>query len=103
MLFGVVALGAACRQQDVRTVVIDVPGMQNQACVERVKAGLGRSMGVFHDQTRFDVATRTVTVTYDSLPVSLKNIEFNIAEAGFQANDIPADAAARKALPPECL
>jgi hypothetical protein len=34
--------------------------------------------------------------------IALKNIEFTIAEAGFDANDTKARSNAVAALPPEC-
>ena len=39
-----------------------------------------------------------MTVTYESIVASLKNIEFAIADAGFNANDIPANAEAAARL-----
>jgi len=34
--------------------------------------------------------------------IALKNIEYTIAAAGFDANDTRADAGAAAGLPPEC-
>jgi copper chaperone CopZ len=94
--------GVSCRQRDLRTMPIHVPGMKSQACVELVKAAVARVPGVLPDKTTVDPATRTVYVTYESLGLSLKNIEFAIADAGFAANEIPAKPEAAAALPPEC-
>ena len=63
---------------------------------------MNRIQGVLPDQTRVDLEKRAVTVTYDSLLTALKNIEFTIANAGFQANEVPANTNAVNALPPEC-
>jgi hypothetical protein len=41
-------------------------------------------------------------VTYDALKLGIKNIEYVIAGAGFDANDTPAPKEAREALPAEC-
>ena len=49
-----------------------------------------------------DPVTRTVRVRYDSLKLSVKNLEFAIAKVGFAANEIPADPGAVKKLPAEC-
>ena len=49
-----------------------------------------------------DYEKRTVSVTYDTTKLAIKNIEFVIAGVGFDANDIPAKPEARKALPAEC-
>ena len=109
---------SGCRKQDVRTVTIQVPEMKNQACVERVIVALAIEIisdpRAEPDRQRIqavllsgdiqpDLRTRTVTVKYDSLRLSLKNLEFAIADIGFSANNTPANAEARKKLPPECL
>ena len=56
-----------------------------------------------HAQTRVDLAERKLAVTYDSLILSRKNIEFAVADAGFAANQVPANVEAMKKLPPECM
>jgi hypothetical protein len=58
--------------------------------------------GVFNADTETDIGERMVRVRYDSIKLSIKNIEFAIAEAGFRANEVPADAKAAAALPAEC-
>ena len=49
-----------------------------------------------------DFQKRTLTVTYDSMVIARKNIEFTIAGAGFDANDIRAPTNAVAALPTAC-
>jgi hypothetical protein len=51
---------------------------------------------------RIDLTSRTVTVKYDSIKMSLKNLEFAVADAGFEANNTPASETAAAQLPPEC-
>lgn len=97
-----VLLVVSCRRHDLRTVRIDVPEMHNEACAELVKKALSRVENVKYAKTEVDLEKRRVIVTYESLKLSLKNVEFAIAKAGFDANDIPADPKALKALPPEC-
>ena len=101
-----------------RTVTIQVPAMKNSACADRVIEAIGRELysGPDQDVSRqrirdmlssgeavVDLTNRSVTVRYDSLRLSLKNLEFAVAEAGFDANNTPASEEAVKALPPECL
>jgi copper chaperone CopZ len=93
---------AGCRQTDIRTVVIQVPGVRNEACAQRVRQALAPLRAIDHTRLAFDLAAGTVQVTYDSMQLARKNIELSIVYAGFDANEIPADAAARAALPPEC-
>ena len=123
--FAVLATGAVllsvaapgCRQQDIRTVTVQVPAMKNEACAERVSEAVASELvsGAGEHANRQivrslvlsgaivpDLANRTVIVRYDSLRLSLKNVEFAIADAGFEANNTPASAQAAAQLPPEC-
>jgi len=93
---------SSCRQADVRTFRIKVPGMKNQACVQLVANAVGKMAGVHRDKIGIDPEEKIVVVTYDHLVTAEKNIEFAVAEAGFDANEVPAKAEAVKALPPEC-
>ncbi len=88
---------AACRTQDVRTKVIQIPDVRNETARVIVSNALAQLEGVIPTSIRFDAGT--VTVTYDSMKLALKNMEFAIADAGFAANDTPANAAKREALP----
>lgn len=92
----------SCRRQDMRTAVISVPEMKNAKCAEIVSEAVQRSQGIGPKDVQVDLEKRTVTVTYDSLQRARKNLEYAIRSAGFSANEIPADAEAAKALPPEC-
>jgi copper chaperone CopZ len=99
----VVAVGlVSCRRVDLRTARIYVPNMKNRVCAERVANAVARVPGVRPDSIKVDATSRDVTVLYDSINLSLKNIEYAIADAGFGANDIPANPAAAQKLPPEC-
>lgn len=91
---------AGCRVRDIRTVEIAVPQLRGEECAQilhRALAGLG---GVDPQSLHFDHGK--VMVTYDSMKLALKNIEYAIAAQGFQANEVPADPAARNALPERC-
>ena len=92
----------ACRKQDIRVARITVPQMGSQACADRVNMIVQRIPGVLGDQVVLDRERRDVAVPYDSIKLSLKNIEYALAKAGFQANNIPADEKARAALPESC-
>jgi len=94
-----VAVGlAACRRQDERVIQIDVPGMHTEAQARIVISALGSVPGVRPDGVKVDLVNRKVTVTYESIIASVKNLEHAIADAGFSANDIPADAEAAARL-----
>ena len=92
----------SCRQYDHRTVHIYVPEMKNSACVNVVMNALGKHQGLRLKQISVDLADRVVSVRYDSIRRSVKNIEYTIADAGFAANDVPTTPEAINALPSEC-
>jgi copper chaperone CopZ len=97
-----VCFGLSCRRQDIRSVTIRVPAMRSAACTNIVSEALQRAQSIPPDWIHADIDKRTVTVTYDSLQRAIKNLEFAIADAGFQANDTPANPQAATNLPPEC-
>ncbi|MDD5484111.1 MAG: heavy metal-associated domain-containing protein [Kiritimatiellae bacterium] len=98
MLAGI--LLCACRQQDIREITVKVPGLKNQACAKIIQDAFIRQPGVV--AVRPDFQKRELGVTYNSMVIAIKNIEFTIAAAGFDANDTPAQTNAAAALPPEC-
>lgn len=100
IMLAVVAAG--CRRQDVRDYVIDVPGLKNAACVEVVRTALQKTAGVKNETVVFDLKRRRVRLEYESLQLSVKNIEHAIAKAGFEANGVPPEPKAQAALPAEC-
>lgn len=77
--------------------MIDVPGMSTDEHAAMVMNAMRTIPGVDTNSVRVDFSRHTVTVNYESLVASLKNIEMAIADAGFEANGIPpnADAAAK--------
>ncbi len=93
----------SCRRSDIRTVELKVPEMKNSACATIIVKALEASTGVQPGSNiKVDLASRTVVVSYESLVTALKNVEFAVANAGFAANEVPANQDAAKKLPPEC-
>lgn len=92
----------SCRTKDIRTVTIRVPEMKNQSCVQIVTEVIARQQGVLRETIAPDPVNRVVIVRYDSMQLAIKNIEHAVADAGFQANEIPADEKARQTLPADC-
>ena len=97
-----VAAASGCRRNDFRTAVIRVPACRTDACREIIEKALDGAPGVRVETLSVDFATGRLTLEYDSMKLAMKNIEFLIARAGFEANDIPADPAAAAKLPAEC-
>ena len=101
LLLLVVGLTSACRQSDIRTAVVAVPQVTNEACEARVRSALQKLKGVNMATLAFDPAAGTLSVEYESMILARKNIEHAIIGVGFDANELIADAAARAAVPPE--
>ena len=104
-----VLLGSSCRRTDYRVYKIRVPELKNERCVEVIRDAFVRyaqqqsmESAIRVDRISFNLDGRWVVVEYDSMKVALKNLEHTIADAGFAANDIPANAGAAAKLPPEC-
>lgn len=79
-----------CRIKDERELVVKVPQMQTERDVAKVRKSLLLLKGLDLKDAKFDLASQTVTVKYDSMVVANKNIEIVIAEAGYDANGISA-------------
>lgn len=91
-----VLLASGCRVSDVREMTVKVPAMAGEEDVQRIRKALSPLNGVNKEQAVFDVKEHKITLTYDSMVVAHKNIEIAIAEAGYDANGIPAIRAAAK-------
>ena len=94
-------LCVGCRQKDYRTAKVQVPNVINEACEKRVRDALRPLKGIEMDLV--GVTNGVLYVRYDSMQLGLKNIEHAVKDAGFDANEFPADPAARAKLPKECL
>ena len=123
-----------CRLKDIRTVTLHSRDVQCPQCA-RVVIGALADVGsvsrdvpvkedarastmttVWKDHSRSDTAavscvvvhydTGEIDVTYDSMKLAIKNLEFAIAEAGYAVQtrpyDLAANAKARAALPKAC-
>ncbi len=91
---------AGCRKQDMRTVIVAVPNLKNTTCAQIIQDAFMRQPGI--KAIHPDFQHHTLTVIYDSMVIARKNIEYTIAGAGFDANDIPAQSNAAAALPAAC-
>ena len=90
----------ACFRNDIRTITVKVPQMKSAACSTIIQSALMQTDGV--KIATPDLQNHTIDVTYNSVKLAIKNVEFIIAEAGFDANKVPANEEARKQLPEEC-
>lgn len=95
-------MATACRQVDVRETTIATPGVGCPACADRVRQALAGISGIDHGRLLVDYTNGVTRVTYDSMRLGLKNLEFAIIAAGYDANELAAREKARAALPAEC-
>ncbi|MBN1268490.1 MAG: heavy-metal-associated domain-containing protein [Kiritimatiellae bacterium] len=94
------AFAAGCYRQDIRTLIVDVPQMRSTECVKIVQNALSSVDGILTVQP--DVSSHTLAVTYDSRKLGIKNIEYVITAAGFDANQSPGKPEVRDQLPESC-
>jgi copper chaperone CopZ len=99
LLFAVLAAGC-CFRPDIRTIHINVPRMRTPECAKIIQDALSTVDGVQAAQP--DLQAGIITVTYDSTKLAIKNVEYVIAGAGFDANDAKAKPEARNNLPEGC-
>lgn len=93
-------LTGACRREDLRTTTIRCPQATDAACAGLIIKALASTEGVRPESIRIEGST--VSVRYNSMKVAIKNLEFVIADAGFDAGEFPANPEARSALPAGC-
>jgi copper chaperone CopZ len=91
-----------CRKADIRTGLIDVPQMRGEPCANIVRHVLFRLPGVDREKTEVDLVRRRVIVVYDSMILSLKNLEHALADIGLTANNVPGNEDAMSKLPAAC-
>jgi hypothetical protein len=83
-----------------RQIVFRVPSLKTNRDANVIVAAIGRAMrgqdisGITPDPNK-----RVVLIAYESLNLSVKNLEHAIANAGFDADDVPANLGGSDALP----
>ena len=109
-IFGLSLLLSVCfifcrAQQPVRkgaleTVTISVPTVQCEECKDRIEKYLTREDGI--TIVKVDYKKKTCKVTYYWDRNTVENIKTAIANIGYDAGDVTADAEAYKKLPTCC-
>ncbi len=76
-----------CRRTDVRDFEVSIPALtiENEAVVRQA---LSRFAGVDKSSLVFDHRAKKLVLKYDSMQLAKKNIEFEIAKAGLEANGV---------------
>jgi copper chaperone CopZ len=95
-------LSCGCFRQDIRTLVVNVPQMKSADCAKIIQGALSRIEGIDANSIKPDFEKHTLSITYNSKKLGIKNIEFLIAGVGFDANNEQGKPEAKAALSPEC-
>jgi mercuric ion binding protein len=88
------------RKGALETVTINVPTVQCDECKDRIEKYMTREDGV--TIVKVDYKKKTCKVTYYWDRTTVENIKTAIANIGYDAGDITADAEAYKKLPTCC-
>lgn len=99
-LISALLIGTACFRQDRRTITVKVPSLRSEECLRLIQNAAKPVDGI--EQLTPDYAKGTLDVTYNAMKLGIKNIEFVIAGAGFDANDTKAPDTVKAALPEGC-
>ena len=94
-----VMIGLA-QQKPIAKAVIQTPGVQCEACKNRIEQHLFKEDGI--SSVKADYRKHTVTVTYYKDRTNIENIKASIANLGYDADDVTADEDAYKRLPKTC-
>ena len=88
------------RKGDLETAIIKLPTVQCEECKDRIEKYMTREDGV--QKISVDYKHKTCKVTYLWDRTSVENIKTAIANIGYDADDVTADAEAYKKLPTCC-
>lgn len=100
ILFAMMFVGISYGQKAEKETVKIKTSAECGMCKEKIEGELNYMKGVLFAE--LDVASKVLTVKYNSAKVSLDSIRKKIASIGYSADDVKADAAAVKSLPACC-
>lgn len=99
-IMGIATVSSAQTKKAIQTVTIKTPTVQCESCKKRIEDYLKREDGV--QKATVDYKHKTTKVTYVAERTNVENIKAAIANAGYDADDVTADAEAYKKLPKCC-
>lgn len=97
---GILTTGFGQAKKGVQTVAINTPTVQCESCKKRIEEYLKREDGV--QKVNVDFKKKVTKVTFINDRTNIENVKAAIANAGYDADDVTADAAAYKKLPKCC-
>lgn len=103
LLTAVILTCGACfvrPRNDIHTHTFRVPKVKSPECGQLILNVLAKVGGI--TDVKPNSADGTLTISFDSRTTALKNIEFALAEAGFDVDDSVGRPAAKAKLPEGC-
>lgn len=97
---GIATVSSAQVKKGIQTVTIQTPTVQCESCKKRIEEYLKREDGV--QKANVDYKKKTTKVSFVAERTNIENVKAAIANAGYDADDVKADAEAYKKLPKCC-
>ncbi|MFT3911589.1 MAG: cation transporter [Ferruginibacter sp.] len=94
------ALSSFAQQKTNDKAVIKTPQATCDLCKERIEKYVIRQYGI--TSVNVDIKKKTTTVTWITDRTNIEEVKTDIANAGFDADDVTAEETAYKRLPKEC-
>ncbi len=91
---------SAAAQKTTDKAVISTPSIQCDMCKDKIEKSLFRAEGI--TSVKVNVKKKTTTVTWIKDRTNIENIKTQIANTGYDADDVTADPDAYKRLPKCC-
>jgi mercuric ion binding protein len=88
------------QQKAIQKAIIKTPNLQCEACKTRIENHLAHEDGI--SSVKADYRKHTVTVTWYSDRTNIENIKTELANLGYDADDVTANPDAYKRLPVTC-
>ena len=81
VLLVLLALFSGCRREDIREMTVSMPSL-TEADRAKVVEALAKYNGIRKDSYKWDMAAKTLTLSYDSMQIAQANIRYAIDEKG---------------------
>jgi mercuric ion binding protein len=88
------------QQKPIQKATINTPNVQCEACKTRIENHMAHEDGIA--AIKADYRRHTVTVTWYADRTNIENIKTELANLGYDADDVTADPDAYKRLPVTC-
>ena len=100
IMLTVFTVSSYAQQKAIQKAVIKTPNLQCEACKTRIENHLAHEDGI--STVKADWRKHTVTVTWYTDRTNIENIKTELANLGYDADDVTADPDAYKRLPITC-